>query len=137
MDQSEFPFHETAEDATNTAIIRSGKPFKDVAHAIWPSLKIDMAYARLKNCLRPDAREVLHADDHIYIANYVGQHDFLYYCAQRCHPSRPDPVKPEDEQAELMHEFNDSVTRLEELAQRIRAVDERPKARGSTMEVVS
>lgn len=126
MSQSAFPFHETAEDATNTAIIRSGRCYKEVAHALWPESRPDSAYARLKNSLRPDAREVLTADQHILIANLVNEFDFLHYAAQNCHHSRPEPIKPEDEQAVLLREFNESVDRLEKLARRIHGVDQSP-----------
>lgn len=121
MNQSEFPFHESAEDATNMAIIRSGRHFKEIAHALWPEHKPDSAYARLKNSLRPDAREKLTADQHVLIANLCGEYDFLYYVAQGCHHSRPDPVKPEDEQATLQKQFIASVVELRQLANRINA----------------
>lgn len=128
MGQSEFPFHETAEDATKKSIIDSKYTFEQVASKLWPELKLVSAYARLKNALREDARELLTADQHLFIANFTEQYHFLYYCAQHCHHSQPDPVAPADEKAALQHEFNESVTRLEELAQRIQAVDKRSAA---------
>lgn len=119
MNQNEFPFHETAEDATNTAIIRSGKAFKEVALALWPEMKADSAYAKLKNSLRPDTREHLTADQHILIANLVEQFDFLYYACQGCHHDRPDPVEPADELTELLRDYDRSLRRLEALAPKI------------------
>ena len=125
MDQSEFPFHETAEDATSKSISDSKMTYEQVANTLWPHMKLNSAYARLKNALREDAREVLTADQHLFIANLTGQYHFLYYCAQHCHHSQPDPVAPADEKAALQHDFNESVTRLEELAQRIQHVEAR------------
>lgn len=119
MEQKPFPFHETAEDATSSAIIRSGKSFKEVAHETWPSMPIDTAYARLKNCLRHDAREKLLADEHVFIANLVGEFDFLFYVAQKCHHTQPNPVEPEDEKAQLYREVISAVKRSEQLAQRL------------------
>lgn len=118
MEQVGFPFHETAEDATNTAIIRSGKSFQEVAYTLFPSMKPDSAYARLKNALRPDTRELLTADMHIWIGNFVEQYDFLYYCAQQSHHSQPDPIKVEDEAALLMREYIEATKRMEEITKR-------------------
>jgi len=105
MNQKAFPFHETAEDATNTAIIRSGKPFKEVALALWPEKKADSAYAMLKNALRAEHRDKLTADQHLFIANHCGEYDFVYYCCQNTSHGQPEPVEPEDELKALIRQY--------------------------------
>lgn len=100
--QLDFSFHASAEDATLAAIHKSGKPLKAIAHDLWPSLKMDTAYSRLRGCLNHERPEKLTADEHLAIARLCGQFDFLHYCAQECQHSRPEPVTPEDELAVLL-----------------------------------
>jgi hypothetical protein len=99
--QGEMPFYESAEDATYSAILDSRKPVKEVAHALWPHLHIDSAYARLKGALKSERPEKLTAGEHIFIANYCQQFHFLYYCEKQLHHSGSTPVAPEDEQLRL------------------------------------
>jgi hypothetical protein len=103
--QLDFSFHACAEDATMAAIHKSGKPLKAIAYELWPSLKMDTSYARLRGCLNHDRPEKLTADEHLAIARIVQQFDFLHYCAQELHHARPDPVAPEDEAAVLKREM--------------------------------
>lgn len=92
----DFSFHPSAEDATAAAIHKSGKPMKAIAAELWPALKMDTAYSRLRGCLNNDRPEKLTADEHLAIARLCGQFDFLHYCAQSLNHSRPEPVAPED-----------------------------------------
>lgn len=99
--QTEMPWFETAEDATHNAIQHSGKSPKQVAHMLWPHLKQDSAYARLMGALKTDRPEKLTADEHICIAVFCGEFDFLHYVASQCHHTQPEPVDLEDEALEL------------------------------------
>lgn len=128
MKQEAFPFHETAEDATNTAIIRSGKAFKDIALSLWPEMKADSAYAKLKNGLRPDSRERLSADQHIFIANLIGEYDFLFYIAQGCHHSKPEYITPEDEAEQLQRQVLQMGVELKQALNRLDALTARRPA---------
>ena len=59
---SQLPFcsmFDSAEEATNAAIVRSGKEFKEVAGKVFPSLAVASAYARLKASLRCRRRSSL------------------------------------------------------------------------------
>jgi len=103
--QLDFSFHACAEDATQAAIHKSGKALKSLAFELWPSLKMDSAYARLRGCLNHDRPEKLSADEHLMLARLTGQFDFLHYCAQELHHSRPEPVAPDDEAAVLKREM--------------------------------
>lgn len=128
MKQDASPFHETAEDATNTAIIRSGKSFKEVALTLWPEMKTDSAYAKLKNSLRPETREKLTADQHILIGNLVGQYDFLHYAAHSSSHSAPEPVEPVSALAEQRQQFISAVDQLSKLAASIAETESKLKA---------
>jgi len=118
MKQTQMPFYEVAEDATNSAILRSGKTYQQVAHYLRPDIKLEVAYAWLKNALREEAREKLTTDQHIAIANFCEEYDYTYYVALHCHHSRPEPVEPADEALQLDREINDSLKAIEKMLQR-------------------
>lgn len=125
---SQLPFcsmFDSAEEATNAAIVRSGKEFKQVAQAVFPSLAAQSAYARLKSCLNPEKDEKLSADEHLFVANFCGEYDYLYYSAGKCHHSLPQPIAPQDEQAELQRRVVSAVEDLKRLASRLEKADDR------------
>lgn len=117
-----MPFFETAEDATYSAIMRSGKSIKAIAIALWPSMKADSAYARLSGSLKGTRPEKLLSDEHLFIANFCGEYDWLYYNASACHHSRPEQIAPEDEKESLQREFISSVENLSRMANQIKAL---------------
>lgn len=110
--QLDFSFHASAEDATQAAIHKSGKPMKALAADLWPSLKMDTAYSRLRGCLNAERPEKLTADEHLTLARLCGQFDFLHYCAQECQHSRPEPVTPDDELAVLLRQVQSQAPGL-------------------------
>jgi hypothetical protein len=103
--QAEMPFFESAEDATHSAIIASRKPLKEVALSLWPSMKMDSAYARLRGALNHDRPEKLSADEHIFIANHCEQYHFLHYIENQCHHAGSQRVTPADELAHLQQDI--------------------------------
>ena len=121
--QLDFSFHASAEDATSAAIHKSGKPLKALALELWPSLKLDTAYSRLRGCLNADRPEKLTADEHLMIARLTDQFDFLHYCAQELHHSRPERIEPEDEKVRLQREFIKAQKDLMRLAAQIGAIN--------------
>lgn len=117
--QESLPFFECADEATDHAIKASGRQYKEVAHALWPALKLDTAYARLKACLNADKAEKLTSDEHMFIANFCGRYDWLYYHCSGCSHDRPSPISPADVAAQLQREFIESVARLERIQARL------------------
>lgn len=117
--QIEMPFYESAEDASYSSILKSKKSPKEIAHQLWPALNLDSAYARLMGSLKHSRPEKLTADEHILIANITGEFDFLYYCAQGCHHSRPEPVSHEDEFEQLQRVYVEAVDHMEGLVRRM------------------
>ena len=120
--QAEMPFYESAEDASYSAILKSHKAPKEIAHAIWPALKLDTAYARLMGALKHARPEKLTADEHILIANYCGQYDFLYYIEIQCHHAGSVLLAPEDEAAQLQREYIQSVKAQTQITKRLERI---------------
>lgn len=95
-------WYDTDADAINSAITSSGKTFKQVAGALWPTMKLDSAYARLKSCLNPTKDEKLSFSEVIFICRETGQLDPLFYACDELSLHRPTPKAPADEKVELM-----------------------------------
>lgn len=98
----EHLWYDTPEDSISDAIKDSGKTFKEVANVLWPSLKMDTAYARLKACLNPDKDEKLSFAEIILICKITGHFDPIFHACDELSLHRPVVKAPADEQAELM-----------------------------------
>lgn len=124
---------DSAEEATSAAIANSDKEFKDVAAALYPSLKPQTAYAKLKDSLgrKGERDSTLSADEHCWIANYTQQFHYLHYIASRCHHSMPQPVAPHDELAELQRRYIAATEQLQRLVPRIEKAETRLRVVGS------
>lgn len=107
-----LPWFESSEAATKHAIQASGKNMKAVACALWPDKSQARAQSDLLNALNENRSERLTADQHIYIANFCGQYDWLYFVADQCSHSRPHAVAREDRKARLQQDFVDAVKHL-------------------------
>lgn len=112
-------FYDSAMHAVECAITASGRPFKEVAAHIWPTKKPDTAYARLKSCLNDDKDEKLSFEEIIEICRFCNRFDPLFFFADECSHSRPEPRAPEDEKAELQREFLNGLKKLEVLGARL------------------
>lgn len=114
-------FYETAADALGSCIQAAGG-FKRVAGQLWPSMKAESAYARLKACLDDAKHERLSPDEIIGIAKMAreqGCHAWAQFVATELGYAAPVALDPEDERAALQREFVDGVARLEALARRL------------------
>lgn len=125
--QEAFPFFESAESATKHAIQASGREVKDVAHALWPDKTVEAARTALSNALNEHRSERLTADQHIFIARYTGRHDWLYYACQQLSHSRPTPVTPAEQAAELQQALFETADQMRSLLDRVSAL--KPKLR--------
>ena len=114
-------FYETAADALGSCIVAAGG-FKRVSCSLWPSMKPESAYARLKACIDDSKRECLSPDEIVGIAKMAreqGCHAWAHFCAAELGYAAPVPIDPDDARAELQREFVDGVARLEALARRL------------------
>lgn len=112
-------WYDTDADAINAAITGSGKTFKQIASALWPAMKMDSAYARLKNCLNADKDEKLSFAEVIFICRETGNSDPIFHACDELSLHRPLPKAPADEQAELMHTIQHQQAQLLQTMQRL------------------
>lgn len=119
-------FYDDEFDALATAIGNSGKPFKIVAAHMFPDMKPESAYAKLKACCSPTGGERLTFGQVIRLMAFCESYDPLYYgCDETLH-ARPDRKAPEDEAVKLVEVLNGAAQTMERA---MRAIDHL-KARG-------
>lgn len=119
-------FYDDEFDAIATAIGNSGKPFKIVAAHMFPDMKPESAYARLKECVNPTGDQRLSFGQVVRLMAFCEQYDpLLHACDETLH-ARPDRKAPEDEAINLMEAINSAANTMERA---MRAV-EHLKARG-------
>lgn len=99
-------FFEDEYEALNLMISNSGKSAKEVAGFLFPHMKPDSAYARLKACLNPDKDERLTFGQIVAAMNFCGCYEPLMYACDETLHARPDRKAPEDEQVRLVEAMN-------------------------------
>lgn len=115
-------FYDDEFEAQAQTIANSERPFKEVAAFLFPHLKPESQYARLKNCLNPKTDERLTFGQIIAMCRFCACFDALYYMADELSHDRPAFHSPDDEKAQLMREFIETGRRLQKIQDRIERV---------------
>ncbi|WP_311221360.1 MULTISPECIES: hypothetical protein [unclassified Acidovorax] len=125
-------FYDDEFDAIATAIGNSGKAFKDVASHMFPDMKVESAYARLKACCNPTGDQRLTFGQVLRLMAFCECYDPLYHACDDTLHARPDRKAPEDEAVKLVEVMNSAAQTMERA---MRAM-EQLKARGGIRAVV-
>lgn len=105
-------FYDDEFDAINAAIADSGKTFKEVANYMFPDLKPESAYSRLKVCCNSTGDQRLTFGQVVRLMNFCGCYDPLMYACDETMHSRPDRRAPEDEEVRLVEAINMAASNL-------------------------
>lgn len=119
-------FYDDEFDAIATAIGGSGKDFKLVAAHMFPDMKPESAYARLKQCCSPTGDQRLTFGQVIRLMAFCEQYDPLMHACDETLHARPDRKAPEDEAVKLVECIDGAVDTINRA---LKAV-EHLKARG-------
>lgn len=119
-------FYDDEFDAIATAIGQSGKPFKLVAAHIFPDMKPESAYARLKECCSPTGDQRLTYGQVIRLMNFCEAYDPLMHACDETLHARPDRKAPDDEAVKLVEVIASAASTME----RAMKAMEHLKARG-------
>lgn len=119
-------FYDDEFDAIATAIGNSGKDFKKVAAFMFPDMKPESAYARLKACVNPTGDQRLTFGQVVRLMSFCECYDPLYHACDETLHARPDRKAPEDEAVKLVEVLNGAAQTMERA---MRAM-EHLKARG-------
>ena len=106
-------FYDDEFDAMATAIGNSGKKFGDVAMHMFPDMKAESAYSRLKACVSVLGDQRLNFGQVVRLMCYCECYDpLLYACDETLH-ARPDRKAPEDEAVKLAEVINNAANTIE------------------------
>ena len=117
-------YHEDIYEAIKTAVQALGGS-KKVGSTLWPDKSPDKAGELLNNCLNTTRNEKLDPEQFIYLSNEaqkIGMHSIADFYSSACN-YKFIPVKPEDEKAELMKQFNQSVSLQNQIVKRLEAMN--------------
>ena len=117
-------FYDDEFDAIATAIGNSGKQFKLVASHIFPDMKPESAYARLKECCSPTGNQHLTFGQVIRLMVFCETYSPLMYACDETLHARPDRKSPADELvnlAEVIHGAADTMNRALKAIEHIQA----------------
>lgn len=106
-------FYDDEFDAIATAISNSGKQFKEVAAHIFPDMKPDSAYARLKQCCSPTGDQRLTFGQVIRLMVFCNAYDPLMHACDETLHARPDRKTAEDEELKLVEVIDNAAGQLE------------------------
>lgn len=68
------------------AAIEGGRGYKETAAHLWPNMKLESAYARLKNCCQTERDQKLDLSEVVAVCKFNQRYDPLYYlCAETMH----------------------------------------------------
>lgn len=119
-------FYDDEFDAIATAIGNCGKDFKTVAAFMFPDMKPESAYARLKSCCSPTGDQRLTFGQVIRLMQFCECYDPLMHACDETLHARPDRKAPEDEAIKLAEVINGAAQTLERAAKALDHI----KARG-------
>ncbi|MCH8178196.1 MAG: hypothetical protein IIA02_00220 [Proteobacteria bacterium] len=105
-------FFEDEYEALNLMISNSGKTAKELAVFLFPHLKMDSAYARLKACLNPEKDERLTFGQIIAAMKFCERYEPLMYACDETLHARPDRRAPKDEEVRLVEAMNSASSML-------------------------
>lgn len=114
-------FYEDPQAALRNAIENNvhGYEFKKIACLVYPNLKPESAYARLKAVIHPEKDEKADLWEVKQICSVCGRYEPLYWLCDELEHARPVSRAPLDKAQELVTEFNRGVQELKILAARI------------------
>ncbi|MDE2106616.1 MAG: hypothetical protein KGL39_55890 [Patescibacteria group bacterium] len=114
-------FHEDFYEALRGMVAALGGA-KAIGSRLFPDLEPDAAARRLFDCLNQDRPQNLSPTQLLTLLKWgreAGHHGAMHYLADEAGYSRPAPIEPEDERAELQRKFIAAVSVFESIAKRI------------------
>jgi hypothetical protein len=117
-------FYDDEHEALQLMVSNSGKTIKEVAHFLWPDMKPDSAYAKLKSCLNPKGDEQFKFGQVIALMRFCNSYEPLEYVCDETMHARPARKAPEDDVvllSEIIQGAADTIAKASVALDRIQA----------------
>ena len=98
------------------SVIETGKGYKASACFLWPEMKPESAYAKLKSCTNPNGDQRLSGGQCIALSKFNDRDDWLAWACDEGGYERPKKASLQDKQAELMQAFAAAVEQSKAIA---------------------
>lgn len=112
-------FYDDEFQALQMMVANGQKTTKQLAAHLFPHLKPDSAYARLKACFNPDRDERLTFGQIVAAMKFCDAYDPLYFVADETEHARPERRAPKDEEANLLRVLNGAAATMERAMARL------------------
>lgn len=94
-------FYEDEHEAFQLMVSNSGKSVKEVACFLWPEMRPESAYAKLKACLNPKGDEQFKFGHVLALMKFCNSYEPLQFACDDTMHARPDRKAPEDDIVKL------------------------------------
>lgn len=106
-------FYEDEFEALQLTISDSERQFKECAAHLFPHMKPESGYAKLKACINSERDERLTFGQIVALSKFCDRYYVLeYFCDETLH-ARPDRKAPADEEVRLVAAVKDAAQQLE------------------------
>lgn len=122
-------FYDDEFDAIATAIGNSGKAFKEVAAFMFPDMKTESAYARLKACCSPTGDQRLTFGQVVRLMAFCEAYDPLMHACDETLHARPDRKTAADEEVKLVEVINSAANTMNRAMKAIEQLKNRSSIR--------
>lgn len=118
-------FYDDEFEALNLMISNSSKSFKEVAAFLFPHLKPESGYARLKACLNPEKDERLTFGQILAAMKFCERYDPLMFACDETMHARPDRKSVKDEEIKLAEAINGAASIMAKAMKQLEALQGR------------
>lgn len=124
-------FYEDEFEAFNLMVSRSGKTHKELACFLFPHMKPESAYARLKVCLNPQGDQHFTFGQVVAAMRFCESYDPLMYVCDETMHARPDRKAPEDEEVRLVEAINSAADVMQKAMRQLESLQRRNTVRAA------
>jgi hypothetical protein len=110
------------------AAIEDGRGYKETAMRLWPAMKPESAYAKLKASTNAHGSERLKFGEILEVMRFNQRFDPLYFICDETLHHRPAQKSPEDEEAKLASVIEAAGATLERAMQALEKLRRKPRA---------
>jgi hypothetical protein len=104
--------------------VEGGQGYKKTAMHLWPSMKAESAYARLKNCVSGTSEQKLDLGEVLALCQFNGRFDPLYWLCDETMHVRPVQRAASDVAKSIVAQLDETMVNATRLMTRLEALRE-------------